>query len=157
MSLSGISLLPDVSTFFFARFKSCVRVDELALLVFWQHLWNDHFFRETSSGIAQNFCSLQVQFASKQEKHFGRMSSFFKPSTLNYLYVEWIKLYRNGLYRNNFVSKRPVVVMMIVTTKRRRVFKSECYNSKGFLPFSSSSSSLLKLRNYLLLLLLMMF
>ena len=42
------------------------------------------FGTSSSSEIGQNFCSLQVYFANEQEKHFGWISSFFKPSTWNY-------------------------------------------------------------------------
>ena len=43
-------------------------------------------------------------------KHFGWISSFFKPSMWNYLHLEWINLYANDLYRDNIVSKRPVTL-----------------------------------------------
>ena len=39
---------------------------------------------------------------------WGEYSSFFKPSTWNFLYLDWINLYRNDLYWNDFVRKRPV-------------------------------------------------
>ena len=65
------------------------------------------FDTNSSSETAKNFRSLQVKFAVEQEKNIlGEYSSFFKPSTWNYLYLEGI-----SLYRNDFVSaKRPVTV-----------------------------------------------
>ena len=68
---------------------------------------------QAASEIAQTFCPLQVQFASEREKYFGWISSFFKPSTWNYLHLKWINLYRNDFYRNDFVSKRPVTISYI--------------------------------------------
>ena len=39
---------------------------------------------------------------------WGEYSSFFKPSAWNFLHLDWINLYRNYLYWNDFVRKRPV-------------------------------------------------
>ena len=40
--------------------------------------------------------------------NFEWISSFFKPSTWNYLHLEWINLYRNDRDRKSFVSKRQI-------------------------------------------------
>ena len=75
------------------------------------------FDTNPSSEIAQKCCSPQVQFVSEQEKYFEWISSFFKPRTWNYLHLEWINLYRNDLYQNNFVSKRLLTSVSPMSTK----------------------------------------
>ena len=61
-------------------------------------------YENSSSEIAQKFRSLQEKFAVENSWNIlGEYSSFFKPSTWNYLLLDGINFYRNG-----FASKRPV-------------------------------------------------
>ena len=41
---------------------------------------------------------------------FGEYSPFFKPRKWNYLHLDWINLYQNVLYQNDFVSKRLLTI-----------------------------------------------
>ena len=65
----------------------------------------------SSSEIAQKFCSLQVQSENEQDKHFGWISSFFKPSTSNYFTPRL-----NKLLAKRLVSKQ----VCIETTGNQR-------------------------------------
>ena len=37
--------------------------------------------------------------------------SFFEPRAWNFLHLDWINVYHNDLYQNDFVSKRPVTFL----------------------------------------------
>ena len=50
---------------------------------------------------------------------WGEYPSFFKPSTWNCLHLNWINLYRNDLYWNDFVKKRPVTSNLMPVGDRK--------------------------------------
>ena len=66
----------------------------------------------SSSEISQKFWSIHVEFAHEQ-KLGGDYSSLFKPSTWNHLDLDWINLYQNNLYQNDFVLKQMVTMLGI--------------------------------------------
>ena len=67
-----------------------------------QETWEfGRFDTNCGSDIAQKFQSLQVFILRvNMQNILGEYSSFFKPSTWNYLHLNWINLYQNG-----FVSR----------------------------------------------------
>ena len=67
----------------------------------------------------------------------GKFSSFFKPRRCNYFQLEWVNLHRKALYRNDFVSKRPVTVESTFHTQRYALLTKREVNMAGYWPSSS--------------------
>ena len=66
------------------------------------------FNTNSSSEIAQNFNHFKYSLLVNKKNILCEYSSFFKPSTWNYVRLNWINLPRTTLYRNDRYNKTPL-------------------------------------------------